>query len=139
VSTPTAPGFWWKVFAGGAALWLAGTVALYVGDPSVVSVASVADLVISLFFLLGILGYAFQRRFLAPVWWRFSVPLAPVWDVVYPVVLLPETPPVASSYVVAVVGVLLTSVAIPKYVALFRYAYRSRDLWAGTSVIAYRH
>jgi hypothetical protein len=134
--TLTRPGRWWKAFAVGAVLWLAGTIALYVEDPSVVSPASVADLLVSLFFLVPLLGYAFRRRFLSRKLWKTTVPFAPLWDVVYPTLLLPDRPPVASPTIVTFVAVLFVVMAIVKYVALLRYAYLSSDLWTAGIVAA---
>ena len=125
----TRPGRWWRIFAIGAVVWVVGTLGIYVSDPSVVSVASIVDVLLSAFFLCGLLGYAFQRRFFTRELWRLAVPLAPVWDVVYPVFLLPAPSPKASIGTATVVGVLFVIVAVFKYLALFRYAFRSPLIW----------
>jgi peptidoglycan/LPS O-acetylase OafA/YrhL len=129
VHRQTTPGRWWKAFAIGAALWLAGTIALYVDDPSLISAASIGDALVSTFVLFGLLGYAFGRRFLARKVWKLAVPLTPIWDIAYPTLLLPERPLEASHTAACLVGLAFLVLALTKYIALFRYAYRSDNVW----------
>jgi hypothetical protein len=136
VSVVKRPGRWWKAFAIGAVIWFVGTLGIYVSDPSVVSVASIADLLFSAFLVFGLLGYAFQRRFFAHRLWQVTVPLAPAWDLAYPLLLLPSPPPNGSRATAIAVALLFITVALFKYLALFRYAFRSPRIWAAPDLAA---
>jgi hypothetical protein len=97
------------------------------------------DIPLSLCAASGVLGFAYQWRIGSPVFWRwFLIPFV-AWELTYNVVLGAwlgiaqhesyvrpmSTHPLAT---VVLVG-LVAALALPSYMALFRYGYRSAELW----------
>jgi hypothetical protein len=129
IASPRKPGRWWKMYAIGAVLWLLGTIAIYASNPSSIRWSLVVDALISALCAFGLTGFAWQRAILKARLWKLLIPLVPVWDVAYPTLLLPNQPAAASPSVLVAVVAILVLLALIKYVALFRYAYRSDHLW----------
>jgi hypothetical protein len=71
---------------------------------------------------MGLVGYAFRLRLLARPFWMIAAVAAPIWDVVWNV----ATNHLRHPYLVFLATLLIVGA---QYVALFRYGYRSNDLW----------
>jgi hypothetical protein len=93
----------------------------------------VLDVLIGTTSLIGLCGYAFQRRIGASRFWQRWLPVAVVWDVLYELVLTPLG--IAGQYPgaepleffeLAIVAALV----ITLYVGLYRYGSRSEALWS---------
>ena len=85
--------------------------------------------VMSLFSAVGVLGYAHARPMLRARLWRAWAVLQPLVDVAATSrELLPETDVGERTTLVAAL-VVVAPLVIASWVALFRYAYRSPQLW----------
>jgi hypothetical protein len=113
----------WKLYAYGLTLLQAG--GLVVTLPKI-RVAEGFDYAVTAVAIIGLFGYVYRR----PLWgrriWMLWSALFPVWDVVMAGWVYPRQngTGVRPDYFV----VLL--LALPLYLALIRYAYRSRELWS---------
>lgn len=109
-----------------AYLWLTG-------NPRLLDLADLLSIVAG---LAGLYGYAYRKRIGDVRFWRAFAPGVVVWDLVLNSVLVPaglayQHPDVLNqSQGELVLGLVIN---LPIYVALFLYAYRSADLWAGES------
>jgi hypothetical protein len=88
-----------------------------------------ADYVLSGFSLVGLFGYAHRRIIFKQLIWRAWLPLILVWDL--GVMLRHFARGDLGGDAATVVTVILfgTLVVVPLYVALYRYGYRSSELW----------
>jgi hypothetical protein len=90
------------------------------------SVAEVFDYAVTAVGMVGLFGYVYRR----PLWdrriWMLWGALLPVWDVVMAGWIYPrlDGTEVRTDYL------LVLLLALPLYVALIHYAYRSRELWS---------
>jgi hypothetical protein len=88
-------------------------------------VAEGLDYAVTAVGMMGLFGYAYRR----PLWsrriWMLWGALYPVWDLVMAGWVYPEQNGTGARTEYFVVLLL----ALPLYLALIRYAYRSRELW----------
>jgi hypothetical protein len=84
------------------------------------------DLPITLLAYLGLVGYAFRRKLGSRHIWKGVCVVFVGWEFVFNFFLSSE-----SLEQVGIVGVALwmAVLLVPEYVALWRYGYRSQDLW----------
>lgn len=84
------------------------------------------DLPITFVAYLGLVGYAFRRRIASRPLWKGVCVVFIAWEFLFNFFLSPESlERVGIAEVVLWMAVLL----VPEYVALWRYGYRSDDLW----------
>jgi len=131
------PNIGWRIYA-----W-AYLAALGVAHWSIIRAGATAvdllDLPLSLCAAAGVLGFAHQWRLGSQLFWRgFLIPFV-AWELTYNVVLGAwlgiaqheslvrpmSTHPLAT----VVVAGLVAALVVPSYVAVFRYGYRSAQLW----------
>ena len=121
----------WKVY-----LWLMVTlsaIALALFGQSM-QTADLAALAVTAVALVGLFGLAYRRRIGSRFFWRLWLPCEVVWDLAVVLVLTPaglanQFPGTPTSAVEEVAGL---AILLPLYVGLYRYAYRSRELWSAT-------
>jgi hypothetical protein len=112
----------WKLYAYALALLQIGGLAFTLPK---LRVAEGLDYAVTAVGMIGLFGYVYRR----PLWsrriWMLWGALYPVWDVVMASWIYPRQngTGVRTEYF----AVLL--LALPLYLALIRYAYRSRELW----------
>ena len=83
--------------------------------------------------LAGLFAYAYRRRLASTAFWKGWLPLQVGWDLLVLLQLEPlglmyqfaETDP-SSAVADTIIGILLL---LPLYFALFRYAFRSPEIW----------
>ncbi len=131
---PSRRSVWWKVY-----LW--ALVGLSLLGYAVLGIqwmqpADVIDLVLAFVSLVGLFGYAYSRRIRGPGFWRLWLPLQVAWSLAFALLLVPlgaaEQIPVEGGEVPGSDGwdrAIGLALALPLYVALFLYAYRSPELW----------
>lgn len=123
----------WKVYG-----WLFGALLVFghgqmwaKGTPGVFDAVDIAVCVPA---YVGVLGYAYRKRFLKRGFWRLWAVLVVAWDIAYNVLLTTAlgmaqqglaTPNYEGGIATGVAFLLL----LPKYLGLFRYAYASSALW----------
>lgn len=113
----------WKVYCVAVAVALA---AIYtVVWRSAFRPVHLVDLAITLAGFAGLWGYASQRRLLSQSFWRIQACLFPAWEIVMNFYFSRITAGI-SGYV-AVWALMLFFV--PEYWALWKYGYRSPDIW----------
>lgn len=84
------------------------------------------DLTITLAGLAGLWGYAFRKRLLSASFWRVQSLLFPIWEIVMNFVFS-RVPAGRAGYVEVLT---LMSFFVPEYWALWKYGYRSPDIWS---------
>ena len=135
---PPALRIGWKIFF----IVLAGltvlSLPLYVFGVVTTQVADWLGLAVAVLTLVGLGGYAFRRRFGARPFWVAWLPILMVWDFFYYFLLVPRglaeydpEPVSAAGFLVGQAAVFAINAAI--YIALFRYAHRSPELWSPAS------
>jgi len=111
----------WKIYACGFALLLFSSwIQLPFAD---LRVMDVIDIPVSLIGVAGLLAYAFRRRLLKPDFWRAWLIAQIVWDLSYNL----TSPNDDTGRVISVM-----IIALPLYLAVFLYGFRSESLWAGS-------
>ena len=88
------------------------------------SALTLANWTLTLALLVALWAYALQRRIGTPRYWR-----AVFWIVLFANVLM-LVPVLLAGGVVAYVTAALTLLVVPAYLAAYRYAYRSIELWS---------
>lgn len=89
----------------------------YTGLPHVFDYLDMAETVLE---FMGVYGFVFRFRTFSQTFWKITTPILIAWDVI-----LGFTQPANVSQ--AAVGILL---ALPLYLALYFYAYKSKAFWA---------
>ena len=112
----------WKIYCVGLAAFLA---LMYV----VVFTAAfrsvlIADFTITTVSFFGLYGFAFQKRLGWRVFWRVQCFVFPAWDLVFNF-----GPWSSGAAAVRMEALVLLLVFVPEYWALWKYGYRSPDLW----------
>ena len=88
------------------------------------------DLLVYVFVLLALFGFAYSKQFLTRKIWQYFFPFIIIWDIwltyidfeFRDFINLGITP-------IIIFSVVLVVIIIPQYVALYRYAYREYGLW----------
>ena len=125
------PKTWWKVF-----FWfLLGLEILSISfglmEDSKSLIGLGLEISIYSLVLLGVFGYAFNRRFLNQLLWRPVIPVVAVYDVYY--IFFDEPWAFESSeemyFVIALFVLIFVPLIACQYIALFRYAFRADEIW----------
>jgi hypothetical protein len=93
----------------------------------------VVDMIVTLVAMVGLFGFAYRRRLANAVFWRRWLPIQVAWDIVVVVFLaqiglahqVPGAGERSATFDLTVQLVFL----LPLYIALFRYGFRSPELW----------
>ena len=115
----------WRIYAYTITLL---TVVSFLAELRKVNAIRLIDYGPGLLGLVGLLGYAHHRALLRRWVWMIHSLLLPLWDIalgawVYPW-FEPHSPPSS------VLGYFtLMPIFFPEYLALIRYAYKSKDIW----------
>jgi hypothetical protein len=113
----------WVVYASLLTFGVLAGEAANLSRGSEVSAVTLANWTLSASLLTGLWGYALQRRIGTERYWR-----AVFWLVLFAnaVMLIPV---LLGDRAVAIFTAALTLLIVPAYLAAYRYAYRSPDLW----------
>jgi len=84
------------------------------------------DLPITVAAYLGLIGYAFRRKLGSRHIWKAVCVVFVAWEFLFNFFLSPESLEQAG---IVTVGAWMAVLLAPEYVALWRYGYRSQDLW----------
>ncbi len=85
----------------------------------------IPDLLFSGVGLTGLFAFAFRKRVLRPWVWVVWAVLLPVWDLLFSFVLDRSTDETGGAVETALVFLLV----VPEYIALWRYAHSSNEIW----------
>lgn len=129
---PVERSVWWKIY-----FWfLFLTECLYAGwiiiDPEGAEAvpSDYYGLIIYVFVLLAIFGFAYSKRFLTRILWQLFFPFVLLWDLWFifidgdwqDIMTLGITPLIASL-------IIIITLMIPQYIALYCYGFREHELW----------
>jgi len=117
----------WKVYALAiAVLQIVG----FIFDLRKINVAEVLDDLVTIVGMVGLLGYAFRRPVLGQRIWMFWAVLFPVSNAVIGLWVYPHTG--TGGHLGYFAAMLLF---FPQYLAVFRYGYRSSEIWSGAALV----
>ena len=132
IEEPEERSIWWKIY-----FWFIFVAqCLYAGwiifDPEGAEAVPIDyfDLLVYVFVLLALFGFAYSKQFLTRKIWQYFFPFIIIWDIwltyidfeFRDFINLGITP-------IIIFSVVLVVIIIPQYVALYRYAYREYGLW----------
>jgi hypothetical protein len=127
--TPSRPHRGWRFYFWLMSALFVVAVGFELFQPSDDRFVTVVDYLAWGFSLVGLFGYAYRRIILRREIWRTWLPLVLIWD---SGVLLRQfwREDLGDDVALFVAIVAFTTLAvIPQYVALYRYGYRSPELW----------
>lgn len=87
------------------------------------------DFIFAMFALVGVFGFAFKKVVLGESVWKVYLPFLILWDISYSALQDEWVVGEELMYVIMALG-LMALILIPQYVAIFRYGFRSKQLWA---------
>jgi hypothetical protein len=91
------------------------------------------DMVICVGALLGFIGYSFEFRIISEKLWKVYFFLVICWDLFYNILItkiLDRAAHFPGEASISWTGVLITfAIITPEYIGLFRYGYKSDELW----------
>ena len=120
----------WKVFAWVTLLLEPLSVYLLLSMPEVTMVELAAEVVVYGFIILGLFGFAYNKRFLSRLFWMLLIPVGGLYDI-YDIFSLGwdfETP--LEGYLTAgLVAVVWLAPTYFQYLALYKYSARSSPIW----------
>ena len=87
------------------------------------------DFVFAAFSLVGVFGFAFKKTVLSQSTWKVYLPFIILWDISYSALRDEWVGGEELIYETMALG-LMALILIPQYVAIFRYGFRSKQLWA---------
>ncbi|PUA29150.1 MAG: hypothetical protein B0W54_00625 [Cellvibrio sp. 79] len=121
---------WWKIL-----FWLlvilegAAFIAIVWGDDALAWDDSV-EIVIYVFVIAGIFGFAYQRVLFAELFWRGVIPVAALWDIFLIGKSVYEGLHQEYFFVgVVIIAAVFGPVMFFQYLALYKYAFQSPHLW----------
>jgi hypothetical protein len=117
----------WKVFAWITLLLEPLSVYLLLSMPEVAMVEVIAEVVVYGFIILGLFGFAYDKRFLSRHFWMLLIPVGGLYDI-FSLGWDFDTPleGYLTGGLVAVVWLVPTYF---QYLALYRYSARSSQIW----------
>jgi hypothetical protein len=89
----------------------------------------ILDYLVSAIGLIGLFGFAYRRRIWRRRIWMLWGVLLPVWSIVMGLWVYPRQ----NGTGVQMMYFLVLPLAVPQYLALIRYGYRSPELWSDDS------
>ena len=121
---------WWKIF-----FWLlvmlegAAFIAIFLGDDSL-AWDDTCEMVIYVFVIAGVFGFAYQRALFSELFWRCLIPLAALWDIFLIGKAVAEEWHQEYFFVgVVIIAAVFGPVMFFQYLALYKYAFQSPQLW----------
>ena len=103
-----------------AAIWLPEEMELEIVD--------YIDISFALFALIGVFGFAFKIVVLNQNVWKVYLPFIILWDIGYSALRDEWIWGEELMYEIIALG-LMALILIPQYVAIFRYGFRSKQIW----------
>ncbi len=120
----------WKFFVWVIVLLEILSIVMLVIDPEESVLDVVIDLVIYIFIILGLFGYAYNKRIFFKEMWKFVIPVAFVYDI-YGLYVLDWT--YGSTEELYITIGFTAAIGLPimffQYLALYRYGFRSQEIW----------
>jgi hypothetical protein len=120
----------WRVYFWLVGLFLVIALVAEIVEPADDPFVDTVDYLTSGFSLAGLFGYAYSRRILSQTIWRIWLPIAVVWDLALLVRQVTKGNLASDLVTFFAIALLWAIVAVPVYVAIYRYGYRSPDLWS---------
>jgi len=80
------------------------------------------DLIVTIIGLAGIFAYAYKMKLMSANFWKICFVLNVMWDLIYNTILQDITLPLVEV-------LLVVTVCLPVYVALYLLGFKSADLW----------
>ncbi|MCU7920517.1 MAG: hypothetical protein KZQ95_19500 [Candidatus Thiodiazotropha sp. (ex Epidulcina cf. delphinae)] len=126
----------WKIYFFVLLLLYAIYVAAAILYPEVMrlEIVDYIDLGFAMLALLGVFGYAFKKAVLNQSVWKVYLLFIILWDISF-TVLRDEWIGGEDLMYEILSLVIMALILIPQYVAIFRYGFRSKQLWAPYNVI----
>lgn len=103
--------------------------AIWFPEEMELEVVDYIDFVFAMLALVGVFGFAFKKAVLYQGVWRAYLPFIILWDISYSALRDEWVGGEELMYEIIAVG-LMALVLIPQYVAIFRYGFYSKQLWA---------
>lgn len=94
------------------------SVPLYLSGASGESAEFVVDLGFFVVLMIGVFGFAWKRKVFTSAVWRIFFPICVIWNMGHAYYTFDGLP-----------TLILTAIYFPTLIALFLYAFRSRDIW----------
>jgi hypothetical protein len=111
----------WKIYAFAFALLL---ISSWIQLPfAALRLTDVVDIPVTLIGLAGLVAFAFRRRLLIPWFWKVWLVAQILWDIGYNVTG-------SGDDMGRMVSVVI--IALPLYLAIFLYGFRSQSLWSNS-------
>jgi hypothetical protein len=118
----------WRIYFWIMAALLAVFVVVGFIKPGSEPLLDVVDYLVSAFTLVGLFGYAYSRRIWSQGAWRVALPIVVIWEFVNTARGLTKGD-LGNVVEAAIYVALIFAIVVPAYVALYRYGYRSPELW----------
>ena len=120
----------WKVFAWITLLLEPLSVYLLLSMPEVAMVEVIAEVVVYGFIILGLFGFAYDKRFLSRFFWMLLIPVGGLYDIYEIFSLGWDFETALEGYLTAgFVAVVWLVPSYFQYSALYRYSARSSHIW----------
>jgi len=89
------------------------------------------DVFVYIFVLAGLFGYAYRRRILSRAVWRLTIPIALIYDIQSLITLDIDDIENTTEFIIfsLVSFAIFAPLTFAQYLGLFKYAYRSVDIW----------
>ena len=114
---------WWKIYFWPiCVLLVADTIERFIIEEF--NLFLMVDQLFGILALVGMFGYIYNRRFISKGFWMVFLPLMIGWEVIYDTFI---NPPAIEFEPIIMALILLF--AIPVFILLFLYGYRSAELW----------
>lgn len=120
---------WWKIYLWLMVVLLVVVVGFDVYDKNPPSAIDILDYLTWIFSLVGVFGFAYNRAILSQDLWRVWLPVVIAWDVWIAAREYYSEPIDLDLVTLVILSIIIGALALPEYVALFFYGYRSQQIW----------
>ena len=119
----------WKVYFFISLIILLVSPFYYVIEPNTFTIKDAIDYVVWSIGLLGLFGFAYQRRIINVLFWKVWFFILVVWDISFTINSFIEEPVEFDSLSIFIAVMIFIVLILPQYFAIYLFGYKSAHIW----------
>jgi len=119
----------WKIYFFISLITLLVSPFYYVLEPSTFKIKDAIDYIVWSIGLLGLFGFAYQRRIINVLFWKVWFFILVVWDTSFTINSFFEEPVKFDGLSIFIAAMIFIVLILPQYFAIYLFGFKSAQIW----------
>ena len=119
----------WKIYFFISLITLLVSPFYYVLEPSTFKIKDAIDYIVWSIGLLGLFGFAYQRRTINVLFWKVWFFILVVWDTSFTINSFFEEPVKFDGLSIFIAAMIFIVLILPQYFAIYLFGFKSAQIW----------